>query len=128
MSPLTFFPITRRVALAVLVLSFAASLFPVLAQNPPGVTSDTIRIGSCNALSGPASFLGMQMVMGARAYFSLINAQGGVNGRKLELETKDDGYEADNAAPCWASLQRADVFAAAFFVGTPTGVIVFGEL
>jgi branched-chain amino acid transport system substrate-binding protein len=88
----------------------------------PGVTPDSIKIGSCNALTGPASFLGMQMVIGAKAYFSLVNAQGGVNGRKLELETKDDGYEADKAEPCWESLQKADVFAAAFFVGTPTGL------
>lgn len=87
-----------------------------------GVTSDTIKIGSCNALTGPASFLGLQMVIGAKAYFSAVNAQGGINGRKIELETKDDGYEADRAAGCWESLQRADIFAAAFFVGTPTGV------
>jgi branched-chain amino acid transport system substrate-binding protein len=88
----------------------------------PGVTRDGIRIGSCNALSGPASFLGLQMVIGARAYFSLVNDQGGVNGRKLELESKDDGYEANNAASCWESLQKADVFATAFFVGTPTAL------
>jgi branched-chain amino acid transport system substrate-binding protein len=102
-------------------LALFACLLPACGQ-APGVTSDTIKIGSCNALSGPASFLGMQMVMGARAYFSLINAQGGINGRKLELETKDDGYEAESAAPCWASLQKAGIFAAAFFVGTPTGL------
>jgi len=88
----------------------------------PGVTLDAIRIGSCNALSGPASFLGLQMVIGARAYFSLVNDQGGVNGRKLELESKDDGYEPNNAASCWESLQKADVFATAFFVGTPTAL------
>jgi ABC-type branched-subunit amino acid transport system substrate-binding protein len=87
-----------------------------------GVTADTIKIGSCNALTGQSSFLGLQMIIGARAYFSMVNAQGGVNGRKLELETKDDGYDAGRAAGCWESLQKADVFAAAFFVGTPTGV------
>jgi len=91
-------------------------------KDVPGVTPDRIKIGSCNALTGPASFLGMQMVIGAKAYFSMVNAQGGVNGRKLELVTKDDGYEADKAEPCWESLQKADVFAAAFFVGTPTGL------
>jgi branched-chain amino acid transport system substrate-binding protein len=96
---------------------------PVSAQkDAPGVTSDTIKLGSCNALSGPASFLGMQMVIGAKAYFSLVNEQGGVHGRKIELETKDDGYEADRAASCWESLEKAGVFATAFFVGTPTGL------
>jgi ABC-type branched-subunit amino acid transport system substrate-binding protein len=91
-------------------------------KDSAGVTSDSIKIGSCSALSGPASFLGLQMVIGAKAYFSLVNAQGGVNGRRIELETKDDGYEADRAAPCWESLEKAGVLAAAFFVGTPTGV------
>lgn len=98
-------------------------LIPAWGQkNVPGVTPDTIKIGSCNALTGPASFLGMQMVIGAKAYFSMVNAQGGVDGRKLELETKDDGYEADKAGLCWDSLQKSDVFATAFFVGTPTGL------
>lgn len=102
---------------------FFVSLLPASAQKEtPGVTSERIRIGSCSALTGPASFLGMQMVMGAQTYFSLVNDQGGVNGRKLELVTKDDGYEADRADGCWESLQSAGVFAAAFFVGTPTGV------
>jgi len=112
----------RKLVLSALV----ATLFylpPVWGQKEaPGVTPDTIKIGSCNALTGPASFLGLQMVMGAKAYFSLVNAQGGVNGRKLELETKDDGYEADRAPACWESLEKAGVFAAAFFVGTPTAV------
>jgi len=91
-------------------------------KDTPGVTPTSIKIGSCNALTGPASFLGLQMVMGANAYFGMVNAEGGVNGRRIDLITKDDGYEADRAAPCWESLQKAGVFAAAFFVGTPTGV------
>jgi ABC-type branched-subunit amino acid transport system substrate-binding protein len=91
-------------------------------QASPGITLETIKIGSCNALTGPASFLGLQMVIGAKTYFSLVNAQGGINGRKIELETKDDGYEPDRAAPCWESLDKAGVFAAAFFVGTPTAM------
>jgi len=109
----------------VLTVLIAAALYvsPAWAQKEStGVTATSIKIGSCNALTGPASYLGLQMVMGAKAYFSMVNAQGGINGRKLELETKDDGYEADRAAPCWDSLEKAGVFAAAFFVGTPTGV------
>lgn len=112
----------RPFAFSLFVSSFVY-LHPVwAAADSPGVTPDTIKIGSCNALSGPASFLGLQMVIGAKAYFGMVNAQGGINGRKLELETKDDGYDADKAGLCWQSLQQADVFAAAFFVGTPTGL------
>jgi len=109
----------------VLVVCVALLLCPFTAwgqKESPGVTPESIKIGSCNALTGPASFLGLQMVIGAKAYFSLVNEQGGVNGRKLELETKDDGYEADRAPTCWENLEKAGVFAAAFFVGTPTGL------
>ena len=108
-----------------LVVCVALLLCPFTAwgqKESPGVTPESIKIGSCNALTGPASFLGLQMVIGAKAYFSLVNEQGGVNGRKLELETKDDGYEADRAPTCWENLEKAGVFAAAFFVGTPTGL------
>jgi len=122
MTPHPILPCVRKCLLGVFAFTFLC-LAPAWGQKESlGVTAETIRIGSCSALSGPASFLGLQMVIGAKAYFGMINAQGGVHGRKLELETKDDGYEADRAAPCWESLTKTGVFAAAFFVGTPTGV------
>jgi ABC-type branched-subunit amino acid transport system substrate-binding protein len=112
----------RNCALIVLVSSFL-HLPPAFAQKEsPGVTPDGIKIGSCSALSGEASFLGTQMVAGAKAYFNLVNAQGGVNGRRLALETEDDQYDPAKAVPCWETLRKAGMFAAAFFVGTPTGV------
>ncbi|MFZ1034235.1 MAG: ABC transporter substrate-binding protein, partial [Candidatus Acidiferrales bacterium] len=58
----------------------------------PGVTSTSIQLGSCSALSGPASFLGMQTQIGALAYLHMINEQGGVFGRKIEVNSFDDGY------------------------------------
>src|SRR5579864_9735661 len=60
------------------------------AQNSPGVTDSSIRIGSCSALSGPASFLGIQTQVGALAYFHLVNDTGGVYGRSIELKSRDD--------------------------------------
>lgn len=116
--------LSRSLALALAIFTASGLCAPRTwgQKDAPGVTPTSIRIGSCNALTGPASFLGLQMVMGANAYFSMINAEGGVNGRRVDLVSKDDGYEADRAAPCWDSLQKAGVFAAAFFVGTPTGV------
>ena len=47
---------------------------------------------------GPAMELGTEMRAGALAYFHAINARGGINGRKIELRTLDDGYEPDRAA------------------------------
>jgi len=107
-------------------LSIFAALLAVLATTSsadvPGVTDDRIRIGSCSALEGPASFLGTQTVVGAEAYLAHVNAQGGVHGRTIELVSKDDGYEPKRTIACVNELLKQDeVFALGFFVGTPTG-------
>ena len=86
----------------------------------PGVTDTSIQIGSCSALTGTASFLGMQTQIGALAYFHTVNAEGGVYGRKIELQMSDDGYDPDNAAACFEKLNKQRFFALGFFVGAPT--------
>jgi branched-chain amino acid transport system substrate-binding protein len=61
-----------------------------LAQTP-GVTATEIKIGQNAAFSGPASVYG-QISTAESDYFKMINDQGGVNGRKLNLMALDDGY------------------------------------
>jgi len=95
---------------------------PAAGPNAPGVTDTEIVIGSCAALEGPSQTLGTQTVAGAKAYFSLINAQGGVNGRKLRLISYDDSYDPAKTQACFDKLQNDKVFAMGFFVGTPTAV------
>ena len=105
--------------LAMLALAVASSY----AAQPPdtnGVGSTQILIGSCAALDGPARFLGLETVTGATAYLNYINAQGGVHGRKIQLLAFDDGYEPSRAEPCFRRLMKENIFAAGFFVGTPT--------
>jgi len=91
------------------------------AWGEPGVTETEILIGSCSALEGPASFLGTQTVLGAKVYLNQINEQGGIHGRKIKLVAYDDSYEPAKAIECFTRLKKEEVFAAAFFVGTPTG-------
>ena len=57
----------------------------------PGVTKDSIKIGQTMPYSGPASAYG---VIGKTetAFMKMVNAQGGINGRKIELLSADDGY------------------------------------
>jgi len=63
-----------------------------LAQKPtPGVTSTEIKIGQSAPFSGPASAYG-QISTAEADYFTMINDQGGVNGRKIRLIALDDGY------------------------------------
>ena len=71
--------------------AFAASASSARADNAPGVTDTEIKIGQTMPYSGPASAYG---VIGKAdlAYFKMINEQGGVNGRKINLISLDDGY------------------------------------
>lgn len=107
------------------LLVFGASVLLVAsgssARAEDGVTDAEIRIGMANALTGPASGLGTDLKTGATALLTRINAAGGVNGRKIVLVSKDDGYEPKNTASATQALIETDkVFALFGYVGTPT--------
>ncbi len=113
-------------AKVVLHWSFAALLAASVVSAPaqtPGVTNTSILIGSCSALDGPAHFLGRQTVLGASAYLHMVNDDGGVLGRKIQLQAFDDGYDPDKAPACFKRMTKEGVFALGFFVGTPTAKV-----
>ncbi len=94
----------------------------VLAQDP-GVTSSSIKLGQVAVFEGPAAPLGLGMRSGLQAAFEEANRAGGVNGRKIELVTRDDGYEPTRALEALKQLIEQDkVFALVGPVGTPTTV------
>ena len=97
----------------------AATGMPAFAED--GVSDKEIRIGMANALSGPASGLGTDLKAGADVFLARVNAAGGVNGRKVVLVSKDDGYEPEKTAAATKALIEQDkVFALFGYVGTPT--------
>ena len=84
--------ITRRTFLqSSAAVALAANASSARADNAPGVTDTEIKIGNTMPYSGPASAYG---VIGRTesAYFKMINEQGGVNGRKINYISLDDGY------------------------------------
>jgi len=86
-----------------------------------GVTESQILLGQSAVFTGPAADLGTEMRNGALAYFNHVNAQGGVNGRKIVLKSVDDRYEPENAKLATKQLIEDDkVFALFGYVGTPT--------
>jgi ABC-type branched-subunit amino acid transport system substrate-binding protein len=86
-----------------------------------GVSADAILFGQAAALQGPSSALGQRMRQGIIAAFTEINAKGGVHGRKLQLISRDDGYEPDRSIVETTKLLDEDkVFALIGAVGTPT--------
>lgn len=107
--------------LGILVCSF---IFTLGAQNSfaeNGVSADTIVIGQSCALSGPSQALGTEMKAGAEAYFTKINNEGGVLGRKIKLVSLDDGYEPDKCIENTRKLINDEkVFLLFGYVGTPT--------
>jgi branched-chain amino acid transport system substrate-binding protein len=106
-----------------LAAAFAfAFAFAAHAQSvTPGVTPTTVVLGQSAAFTGPAAQLGIQMNAGAKVYFDHVNARGGVHGRRIELRTRDDKYEAKLAAENTRKLIEEDrVFALIAYVGTPT--------
>jgi ABC-type branched-subunit amino acid transport system substrate-binding protein len=107
------------------LLTGLAALLPALVANgsfAQGVTNDKILLGQAAVFSGPAAQLGIQMRNGINSYFALVNEKGGVNGRKLELVTEDDKYEAKEAPGASKKLiEDHKVFALLGYVGTPTG-------
>src|ERR1700682_4041570 len=108
--------------LCVFFTLFIGTVSPTFGQGTPGVSENEVLIGSCSALEGPSHFLGVETVTGAKAYFNLINEEGGVNGRKLKLISADDSYDPAKTQACFDHLMSEKVFALGFFVGTPTAV------
>ena len=89
----------------------------------------SILIGQSAAFTGPAAQLGIQMRDGAKLWFDYVNAQGGVNGRKIELRSRDDKYESKLAAENTKKLIEDDrVFLLFAYVGTPTSAGVAADL
>ena len=112
---------TARVALF-LLFTFGVVISAALAQTP-GVTETSILIGSCSALDGPARVLGRQTVLGASAYLHMVNDEGGLYGRKIQLQAFDDSYDPERAPACFKRMVKEGVFALGFFVGTPTAKV-----
>lgn len=111
----------RRLRLISFLLISLGLALSSTANAETGVTDQKILLGQSAAFSGPAAQLGIQLNAGAKAYFDQVNEQGGIFGRKIEIITADDKYEADLAAANTKKLiEENKVFALFGYVGTPT--------
>ena len=86
-----------------------------------GVSDDEILLGTSAAFSGPSQGLGIELYRGAQAFFTQLNQQGGIHGRRVTLRLYDDGYQPDPSVQNTMELLLRDrVFALFGYVGTPT--------
>src|ERR1700761_3554564 len=112
----------RIAALSTAVVAFAATTGTALAQKKydTGATDTEIKIGNIMPYSGPASAYG---VIGKieDAYFRMINEQGGINGRKINFISYDDGYSPPKAVEQARKLVEGDEVLLVFSpLGTPS--------
>ena len=114
--------ISRLASLAAAAAFTLAATHGALAQKAydTGVTDSEIKIGNVEAYSGPASAYG---IIGKieDAYFKMINDQGGINGRKINFISYDDGYSPPKTVEQVRKLIESDeVFLIFNALGTPT--------
>jgi branched-chain amino acid transport system substrate-binding protein len=108
------------VVLVTVVLAFSCPV-RVGGGSNPHVDLPPIVIGVSNVQSGPSEFLGQKLLEGSMAYFNVVNASGGVAGRKISIILKDDHYEPIPAVQNTNELIEKDkVFFLFDYVGTPT--------
>lgn len=109
------------IAVAVLLVQ------PAMAQKQygPGVSDTEIKIGQTIAYSGPASAYGVLGKTEA-AYFKWLNDEkGGINGRKINFISRDDGYSPPKAVENVRALVEGDEVAVIFGVlGTPLNMAI----
>jgi len=84
------------------------------AGNAPGVTQTEIKIGQTVSYSGIAAPVAGPLGRSERAYFRMINDEGGINGRKIVLESLDDGSDPAKTLALTRHLVEQDHVAALF--------------
>jgi len=112
----------RLLALSATIIVLAATSTGAIAQKnySAGATDTEIKIGNIMPYSGPASAYG---VMGKTeaAYFRKINAEGGINGRKINFISYDDAYSPPKAVEQARKLVESDEVLLIFHsLGTPS--------
>ena len=115
---------TKRVSLASALIAAGAmvlSTVPAQAAETTGVTATTIKLGISSPKTGSAGLVYGKVPGAMKAYFDYINANGGVNGRKISLVSYDDKYVPTLAATQTTKLVLNDkVFALVGALGTAT--------
>src|SRR6195256_1853251 len=93
-------PARMRNLIAVAALSAAAAMAATAAaaqkKYDPGASDTEIKLGNIMPYSGPASSYGV-IGKSEAAYFNKVNAEGGINGRKINFISYDDAYSPPKA-------------------------------
>ena len=107
---------------------FATVLASAAGQYGPGASDTEVKIGNTMPYSGPASAYGIIGKTEA-AYFAMINEQGGINGRKINFISRDDGYSPPKTVELVRRMVEEDQVLFLFStLGTPTNTAIHSYL
>jgi branched-chain amino acid transport system substrate-binding protein len=110
---------TLATSLAATALIAAGGMALAAAQYGPGVSDTEIKLGNTMPYSGPASSYGV-IGKAEAGYFAMINDEGGINGRKIDFVSRDDGYSPPKTVEAIRQLVEQDKVLATFnTLGTP---------
>jgi len=113
---------------ALVVAAVAVTVAFGARQADPGVTATSVTIGGTFPLTGVAS-LYKTIPAAEKAYFDYVNDHGGVNGRKINFDILDDGYNPAQTVPLTQQLvEQTKVFADFGSLGTPSNLSIWGYL
>lgn len=123
----------RRLLAAAAALALTIAVPPVLSRTAiaaeTGVDADSVTVGSTLALSGTLAYMGKAVQEGMQVYFDRVNAEGGINGRKIELVSYDDEFKPPKAvANAKLLVERDEVMALVGPVGTATVLAAYEYL
>ncbi|HVO06602.1 MAG TPA: ABC transporter substrate-binding protein [Burkholderiaceae bacterium] len=116
----------KQFGLAIAGLAAAAISLSALAQKKydPGASDTEIKIGDTKPYSGPASAYGT-IGKAIAAYFDKVNAEGGINGRKIKFISLDDGYNPAKTVEQVRKLVEEDEVLFVFNpLGTPSNTAI----
>jgi branched-chain amino acid transport system substrate-binding protein len=117
-----FYKISRRGVAAGIIAAATFATSDAIAQKNygPGASDTEIKIGNIMPYSGPASAYGI-IGQVETAYFKMVNDQGGINGRKINFISYDDGYSPPKAVEQARKLVESDEVLFIFnSLGTPS--------
>jgi ABC-type branched-subunit amino acid transport system substrate-binding protein len=118
--------LTRRLVVSAAFATAAALTTSAQAEKKydTGATDTEIKMGNIMPYSGPASSYGV-IGLTEKAYFDMINAEGGINGRKIKFITYDDGYSPPKAIEQARKLVESDEVLFIFqSLGTPSNTAI----
>jgi branched-chain amino acid transport system substrate-binding protein len=114
----------RAVVGSAAAFAFGPAVARAQKKYDPGVTDKEIKLGHTNPYSGPLSAYGT-IGKAITAYWQMVNETGGVNGRKVNFITYDDGFVPSKTVEMVRKLVEDDkVFAIYQLLGTPTNTVV----